>query len=1545
MIGSGAGSAFSNISVLLTANNAQLRSVLSQSSASVNAFGRTVDQNNKKSDSLGKTLGKGLAAGAGLAAAGLTYATSKAIEFDKAMRNVNSLAGLSEEKFATLEKRVIAMSTTLPQSATILAEGLYDIQSSGFSGADAMKVLEASALSASAGLTTTEVSAKAISAVLNAYGLKAKDAADVSDVLFQTVNAGVISFDELATGLGNVVGGTAAAKVSIDQVGSAIATMTLAGIGGAEATTSLNALMQKLVQPSDALAAMYEKLGYESGASALETDGLRGVMEKLRTATGGNITTLLELFPEIRAARGALALMANEGKNYTKVAGQIEDKNGRAGAAQKVFNEQMKSASAQLELMKNKADAVAISLGLKILPVLSKVMVGLQDLAGTVTEAGSALLDELSPGLQDAATTVANLLSLMKDLGMEVWREIEPFVKLAGVVGGGIFNELMSALETTTSWLRENQGAALVLATAIGITLAGGVAVAASELTALVFLMLVNAIGAMGKLATQAKITGAALLRMAPGILITASIMAVVSAWQQYTNATKEVREANAGVQDGFDRFDLSSAAKEVARLKELADETSSAVNETVNHTGLLDAIDDFARIDKNARTSGLIDSDTADKYEEAKNALDNYRFSAVYLMGALDKTGASQKELLELTADYNGLNGPDKQTAALERLDAVIGRFGPKLEELGVDLSDGLQTDEIQIVTEYMDSLGGTTAETAQKQQNLVDKLGAVDTAMGDTEAAADDLKKALDDLMGASMGVDEANITWRQGLRELNKELRKGGTALLGHTKDADKNRLAVQGQLTDLQDLLVAQAKSGKGAARITDTLRTHRQALLDAADAAGINAGEMKALLRQYNLTPDVVATLIKEYGGKNVKKMLSDVERQADHLGKKKPTQIGFGVTAPTKKGDDFFASLNADIDKVGKKKPQITVGAEVDKAGKMLDDLADKSDKLDKKKPTIDTSAPGATQAESQIDAAGRAADRVNGKTVTITTVHKSVGKNANGGFYPDSFAEGGFRQKVLTSASTGLPKQAQIQPGVGKGLVQWAEGETGGEAFIPLGQSKRPRSLQILEQVAATFGMQLAEMESFADGGFPKFEFHYKPFRFRSRHAGKKGKDGKVSGGEKESAYNRERAQARKEYERDRHDAYLQQQQEWREQKRLWEITQGQGEGAFQAAPGDAAGTMANLSSSAEARAQAAAELKARQSKNPYDTAEDFYKKPILSIEDYVKALGAAQKATAVWGNETASVARGAGADVVASLQAMGEDGAKYIKMLATSSVEDMEKMAAKLRKIQFMEFQNGLEQDIAAQSQFAANLAALINMGRGDLAAQFADMGYQNAGGLAASAVTMSGAALDTLTGQMAQQDALSDPAMNDAIALAGALAGSSRKLGIVGLSTASGKSVSDVVGLLQRYDKDVFSKMPAKQMAQIRADQALLAAGQQPSGLEYGGIVQGSRTSDSMYYRWAEKGSGGESLIPLGQDRRQRALSIWETTGRMLGAHSVRGGGSSMIVVQSGAVIVQVDASGQQLSEAQVRGIARSASDDAMASLASKLQSGKR
>jgi hypothetical protein len=80
---------------------------------------------------------------------------------------------------------------------------------------------------------------KAVAAVLNAYRLRARAAGRVSDVLFKTVDRGVLSFEQLASEIGAVLPQAAGLGVGLDQVGASIATMTAQGFSAGDAANRL----------------------------------------------------------------------------------------------------------------------------------------------------------------------------------------------------------------------------------------------------------------------------------------------------------------------------------------------------------------------------------------------------------------------------------------------------------------------------------------------------------------------------------------------------------------------------------------------------------------------------------------------------------------------------------------------------------------------------------------------------------------------------------------------------------------------------------------------------------------------------------------------------------------------------------------------------------------------------------------------------------------------------------------------------------------------------------------------------------------------------------------------------------------------------------------------------------------------------------------------------------------------------------------------------------------------------------------------------------
>ncbi len=352
---------------------------------------------NKQIDEMNGTWGKAMQVGqqAGMAltaagasvAVGMGMAYNAAAQFDQGMRNVNSIAQLSEQEFARLTESVkgIASDRQVVDTPKVLADGLYDIYSSGLQGAQALEALEVASKGASAGQTDTATAANVLVAAMNAYGQKGPgDAARIMDTLFKTVDRGVVSFPQLANVLGNVMGTAAQVGVPLHDVGAAIATMTKQGIGAEESVTSLNAILMQFLSPSEAFAASIKAAGYESGLAVIQAKGLAGAIQFLSDSTGGNQAQMAQMLGEVRAVRGAMALT---GKGADMFA---EDQVGVADAV----------------------DATGRALEEQSKGALFRQRVALKQLGLAAINAGGVLKDAVAA----AAPALTGLLSVLTDL-------------------------------------------------------------------------------------------------------------------------------------------------------------------------------------------------------------------------------------------------------------------------------------------------------------------------------------------------------------------------------------------------------------------------------------------------------------------------------------------------------------------------------------------------------------------------------------------------------------------------------------------------------------------------------------------------------------------------------------------------------------------------------------------------------------------------------------------------------------------------------------------------------------------------------------------------------------------------------------------------------------------------------------------------------------------------------------------------------------------------------------------------------------------------
>jgi TP901 family phage tail tape measure protein len=772
----------------MTGNATSLRGALTAAGRDVNTFTKQVHNAGSTGKSTGQILKMGLAVAVLAVGAAMLYGITQAAAFDRELRNVQSITKESDASLQATGKTLISISQRLPQSAKTLAEGLYQISSSGFQGAAGLEILERSAEAASAGLTTTEVSARAITAVLNAYGLEASDAADVSDVLFQTVNLGVVSFEELAGTIGDVVGTAAAATVGIDQVGSAIATMTLSGISASESGTSLNRLMQALIDPSDSLAEAIRGVGYASGAQALQVDSLSEVMEKLRVASGGNIETLLKWFPEIRAARGALSLMSNEGRNYIKVVAGIEDEEARAGATRAALTEQMKAVTAQWELFKNRVNAAAISMGTSLLPTVLTLLANLQSLAALGIDVAIEAFHRLDPFLRSVTSLFGDVVDIAKILGDTFGPVVAGFAALAGMAVITALNALGTALAATSGFLADNETAVKALAIVLGgvflssliasagataalvtswaawqVFMAGGViGNAITSITARMAAMRVGMVGLQTAMVTGTGAAGAfrgAINSIGPALGIAVALFAVTKAFEAYGNevrrATEDGKTWASDFKGNFEPAKASAAEleSEIDRLTGASDEMQHAANNALNP--FLDDRLKTARDELDATVAPMIEMQDAARRLEITLGITADEALAM----------ASDQEFMAATTD--GATGAlDEEAAAALHAQESLAALADELKAM---------YDPIFAVQDSMNKLKDaqqavTDAAIANSDANKDNNVSAEEVIRLNQEAvkAAVDYQASLFSLKAAvadgSVSLENASATLRQ-------------------------------------------------------------------------------------------------------------------------------------------------------------------------------------------------------------------------------------------------------------------------------------------------------------------------------------------------------------------------------------------------------------------------------------------------------------------------------------------------------------------------------------------------------------------------------------------------------------------------------------------------------------------------------------------------------------------------------------------------------------------------------------------------------------
>ena len=242
-----------------------------------------------------------------------------AAKFNITMARVWTMAGGGIETFRRLRQEARNLASDFGMTRAEISKGMYGALSAGVGENDLVEFMNVAAKAAVSDGSSIEGAVDGITTVLDSFGMEAKDATKIADLMFQAVAKGKLTFGELAHSISEAASVASVMGVSAEEVMGAVAVLSKTQ-ATAKSTINLRNIMLSL----------NKALG--EGWSATMT--LQEALNKVYDDAGGSQMKLEKIF----GRENLPAMLKLSGDNAEAAAQGLADMAGSAGAADKAFN-------------------------------------------------------------------------------------------------------------------------------------------------------------------------------------------------------------------------------------------------------------------------------------------------------------------------------------------------------------------------------------------------------------------------------------------------------------------------------------------------------------------------------------------------------------------------------------------------------------------------------------------------------------------------------------------------------------------------------------------------------------------------------------------------------------------------------------------------------------------------------------------------------------------------------------------------------------------------------------------------------------------------------------------------------------------------------------------------------------------------------------------------------------------------------------------------------------------------------------------------------
>lgn len=413
----------------------------------ISATGTKFQEVGGKIEGVGKAILPVSAAVAGIGVAGLKVAS----DFEKAMSGVRAVTGATGEDFEKLRKTAIDLGASTSFSSGEVAEAMTEMAKAGWSTTQIIDgmggVLDATAASGENLGSVATIVADAITG----FGLTAKDSAAVADLMTQAANSGTIGISDLGESYKYIAPMAQSMGLSIQDVTTALSAMSMAGIKGSQAGTSLRTVLANMAKPSNTVAAAMDELGISITNSDGSFKSLDDIVKTMRTSFSGLTDDQKAYYATALAGKegmsGLLSLLNLSQSEYDKLSASMNNCSGIAEQTASVMQDNLQS---KIEQMGGALESLAIKLADYVIPFIT-------DLVEKLTSAIDAFTN-LNPGIQKAILVIGGIIAVAGPLLIIVGKVISAVGTIMTIVPkvAGVINVVKGAFAALNATMLAN---------------------------------------------------------------------------------------------------------------------------------------------------------------------------------------------------------------------------------------------------------------------------------------------------------------------------------------------------------------------------------------------------------------------------------------------------------------------------------------------------------------------------------------------------------------------------------------------------------------------------------------------------------------------------------------------------------------------------------------------------------------------------------------------------------------------------------------------------------------------------------------------------------------------------------------------------------------------------------------------------------------------------------------------------------------------------------------------------------------------------------